>query len=95
MIRSTQLRQAIGQPYGTVLSNDWWLRPKLGVAVAALESTEPAYAELLHVLGPDVEATIDEVRSFARGIHPPPAHPDPAQRGAAQGSAVGGSIPLA
>jgi signal transduction histidine kinase len=47
------------------------LRLKLGLAASGLERRDPASAEVLRGLGEDVDATIDEVRSLARGIYPP------------------------
>jgi signal transduction histidine kinase len=47
------------------------LRLKLGLAAATLEGRDPAGADALHALEADVDATIDEVRSLARGIYPP------------------------
>lgn len=47
------------------------LRVKLGLAANRLAACDPAGAEVLHALEADVDATIDEVRSLARGIYPP------------------------
>lgn len=47
------------------------LRLRLGLVAAKLERRDPAGAEVLHALEKDVDATIDEVRSLARGIYPP------------------------
>ncbi len=47
------------------------LRLRLGLVAARLERRDPAGAEVLHALEQDVDATIDEVRSLARGIYPP------------------------
>jgi signal transduction histidine kinase len=47
------------------------LRIKLGLAADELEGQDRAGANLLRALTDDVDATIDEVRSFARGIYPP------------------------
>ena len=47
------------------------LRVKLGLAAMGLEGHDPARAQALHALEEDVDATIDEVRSLARGIYPP------------------------
>jgi signal transduction histidine kinase len=47
------------------------MRVKLGLAAAKLESQDPASAEVIRTLGRDIDATIDEVRGFARGIYPP------------------------
>jgi len=46
------------------------LRVKLGLAATNLEDRDPAGAETLHALEDDVDATIAEVRSLARGIYP-------------------------
>ena len=46
------------------------LRVKLALAAAQLEDDNPARAELIRALGEEVDATIDEVRSFARGVYP-------------------------
>ena len=46
------------------------LRIKLGVAAEQLEDDDPARAEVIRALGDEVDATIDEVRSFARGVYP-------------------------
>ena len=47
------------------------LRVKLELAAATLEAEDPAHARVVRALGDDVDATIDEVRSFARGVYPP------------------------
>ena len=47
------------------------LRVKLGLAASALAERDAAGAEMLHALEGDVDATIDEIRSLARGIYPP------------------------
>jgi signal transduction histidine kinase len=47
------------------------LRVKLALAASMLEGRDPGGAEVLRTLGEDVDATIDEVRAFARGIYPP------------------------
>jgi signal transduction histidine kinase len=46
------------------------LRVKLELAATALEGRDPAHAGVIRALGEEVDATIDEVRSFARGIYP-------------------------
>lgn len=46
------------------------LRLKLGLVAATLEDRDPAGAQALRALEQDVDATIDEVRSLARGIYP-------------------------
>ncbi len=46
------------------------LRLKLGLAASRLARRDPAGAEVIRSLGEDVDATIDEVRSLARGIYP-------------------------
>lgn len=46
------------------------LRIKLAVAAEQLEDDDPARAEVIRTLGEEVDATIDEVRSFARGVYP-------------------------
>jgi signal transduction histidine kinase len=47
------------------------LRVKLELAATRLDANNPAQARVVRALGEDVDATIDEVRSFARGIYPP------------------------
>jgi signal transduction histidine kinase len=47
------------------------LRIKLGLAEEALRQDPDAGAERLHALGPEVEATLDEIRSLAHGVYPP------------------------
>jgi signal transduction histidine kinase len=47
------------------------LRVKLGLAASALAGRDAAGAEMLRALEDDVDATIDEIRSLARGIYPP------------------------
>ncbi len=47
------------------------LRLKLGLAAAWIEGRDRECAALLHGLQHDVDATIDEVRTLARGIYPP------------------------
>jgi signal transduction histidine kinase len=47
------------------------LRIKLGLAAEGLQNRDPERAQVLRGLTDDVDATIDEVRSFARGIYPP------------------------
>jgi signal transduction histidine kinase len=46
------------------------VRVKLELAAEELEERYPAGAEKVRALGSDIDATIDEVRSFARGIYP-------------------------
>lgn len=46
------------------------LRIKLAVAAEQLEDDDPVRAEVIRTLGEEVDATIDEVRSFARGVYP-------------------------
>jgi signal transduction histidine kinase len=46
------------------------VRVKLELAAAELEDRYPAGAEKVRALGTDIDATIDEVRAFARGIYP-------------------------
>jgi signal transduction histidine kinase len=46
------------------------LRVKLAMAAEALKAQDPVGAELIHSLEDDVDATIEEVRAFARGIYP-------------------------
>jgi signal transduction histidine kinase len=46
------------------------VRVKLELAAAELEDPHPAGADKIRALGADIDATIDEVRSFARGIYP-------------------------
>ncbi|HEX4008486.1 MAG TPA: histidine kinase [Solirubrobacteraceae bacterium] len=47
------------------------LRLKLGLVATRLAGRDPAGAESIRDLENDVDATIDEVRSLARGIYPP------------------------
>jgi signal transduction histidine kinase len=47
------------------------MRLKLVLAAEELEFEDPARAKGLRALGQDVDATIDELRGFARGIYPP------------------------
>jgi signal transduction histidine kinase len=47
------------------------MRLKLGLAAEQLEGHDPEGANVIRALGQDVDATIDEVRAFARGIYPP------------------------
>lgn len=47
------------------------LRVKLELTATALEAEDPAQARTIRALGEEVDSTIDEVRSFARGIYPP------------------------
>jgi signal transduction histidine kinase len=42
----------------------------LRLKLSLLEEHDPARAEAIHALGEDIDATIDEVRSFARGVYP-------------------------
>lgn len=42
----------------------------LRVRLALLEEADPAHAQAIHALREDIDATIDEVRSFARGVYP-------------------------
>ncbi len=46
------------------------VRVKLGLAAERLEQQDPAGAGVIRALEKDIDATIDEVRSFARGIYP-------------------------
>jgi signal transduction histidine kinase len=46
------------------------LRIKLAMAAEQLEGDDPARAGVIRALGDEVDATIDEVRSFARGVYP-------------------------
>lgn len=46
------------------------LRVKLEMAATKLDSQDPAEATVIRALGEEVDATIDEVRAFARGIYP-------------------------
>jgi signal transduction histidine kinase len=46
------------------------LRVRLGLLAERLESTSPGSAGAIHELEDQVDQTIDEVRSFARGIYP-------------------------
>ena len=47
------------------------LRIKLELAEEALRDDPDAGAERLHALAPEVEATLDEIRSLAHGVYPP------------------------
>ncbi len=47
------------------------LRIKLELAEEALRDDPDAGAERVHALGPEVEATLDEIRSLAHGVYPP------------------------
>jgi signal transduction histidine kinase len=47
------------------------MRLKIGLAAERLEGHDPQGADVIRALGQDIDATIDEVRSFARGIYPP------------------------
>jgi signal transduction histidine kinase len=62
------------------------LRIKIGLIAEQLEDGSPESAAALHKLEGDVETTIDEVRSFARGIYPPVL----AQRGLEEALRVAG-----
>jgi signal transduction histidine kinase len=46
------------------------LRVKLALAAEQLSDDDPARAQVIRNLGDEVDATIDEVRSFARGVYP-------------------------
>jgi signal transduction histidine kinase len=46
------------------------IRVKLGLLAERVDAEAPPVAESIHRLEDDVEAAIDEVRSFARGIYP-------------------------
>ncbi len=46
------------------------LRVKLALAAEQLETDDGTRAELVRALGAEIDATIDEVRSFARGVYP-------------------------
>jgi signal transduction histidine kinase len=46
------------------------VRVKLGLAAGQLEDRDPPGAAVIRALGEDIDATIDEVRAFARGIYP-------------------------
>ena len=46
------------------------LRLKLALAAEQLEDNDPTRAEVIRGLGDEIDATIDEVRSFARGVYP-------------------------
>ncbi len=46
------------------------LRVKLELAASALEAEDPQHARVIRALGDEVDATIDEVRAFARGVYP-------------------------
>jgi signal transduction histidine kinase len=46
------------------------LRVKLALAAEQLQSDDPARADVIHALGDEIDATIDEVRAFARGVYP-------------------------
>jgi signal transduction histidine kinase len=47
------------------------MRVKIGLAADQLEGHDPHGADVIRALGEDIDATIDEVRAFARGIYPP------------------------
>jgi signal transduction histidine kinase len=47
------------------------MRLKIGLAAEQLEGHDPHGADVIRALGEDIDATIDEVRAFARGIYPP------------------------
>ena len=46
------------------------LRVKLALAAEELQGGDPARADVMQALGDEIEATIDEVRDFARGVYP-------------------------
>jgi signal transduction histidine kinase len=46
------------------------LRIKLALAAEQLETGDRARADIIHALGEEIDATIDEVRAFARGVYP-------------------------
>ncbi len=46
------------------------LRVKLAIAAEQLETDDRTRAEVIRALGAEIDATIDEVRSFARGVYP-------------------------
>ncbi len=46
------------------------LRIKLALVAEQLEDDDPARAEVIRALGQAIDATIEEVRSFARGVYP-------------------------
>jgi signal transduction histidine kinase len=46
------------------------LRVRLAVVAGTLENDDPGRAEVIRALGEEIDATIDEVRSFARGVYP-------------------------
>jgi signal transduction histidine kinase len=67
------------------------LRARLELVAERLEAESPTSAEAVRALGGEVEGTIDEVRSFARGIYPSLL----IQRGLAEAlRAAGRSAPL-
>jgi signal transduction histidine kinase len=47
------------------------LRIKLELAEEALRSDPEVGAERLHALGPEIEATLEEIRALAHGVYPP------------------------
>jgi signal transduction histidine kinase len=47
------------------------VRIKLRLAAEDLERRDPGHAAVIRALEDDIDATIDEVRSLARGIYPP------------------------
>jgi signal transduction histidine kinase len=46
------------------------LRVRLSLTAGQLEADDPGRAEVIRALGDEIDATIDEVRSFARGVYP-------------------------
>jgi len=46
------------------------VRVKLGLAAVQLQDRDPPGAAVIRALGQDIDATIDEVRAFARGVYP-------------------------
>jgi signal transduction histidine kinase len=48
------------------------LRIRLGMAAEILAEDPARGAEMVHQLGPEAEAALDEVRSLARGVYPAP-----------------------
>jgi signal transduction histidine kinase len=46
------------------------LRIKLDLAAEQLQDGDPERADVIRALGEEIDATIDEVRSFARGVYP-------------------------
>jgi len=47
------------------------LRIKLELAEEAMRQDPDSGADRIHALGPEVEATLDEIRSLAHGVYPP------------------------